>query len=110
VQRACSDSAAAEWGRRCAIPAATTASEALGPLGERRAQGKTASWPCSQRTGDQRDGDELGMRQAQRLGCDAQGRGTLRSWPGLGAARQGSSHAQGLLAAKLGSDRAGSRR
>jgi hypothetical protein len=35
---------------------------------------------------------------------------TTRRWPGLGAVRQGSSHTQGLLAAKLGSDRARSRR
>jgi hypothetical protein len=35
---------------------------------------------------------------------------TTRRWLGLGAARQGSSHTQGLLAAKLGSGRARSRR
>jgi hypothetical protein len=36
--------AATEWGRCCVIAAAMAASEARGTLGERRAQGKTASW------------------------------------------------------------------
>jgi hypothetical protein len=58
------------------------------------ALGTPSSWACN------------GRSERREFGCDVQGRGTLRRWPGLGVARQGSSHAQGLLAAKLGSGRA----